>query len=213
MLNTTNLCLTDTEGPSAADPPADAFQALEKTTIQKTLAETNSERIESLAKLSFRQTSDPYTMSQHLRQRLREEKRVERDRAMADEDVKGRYGLGERVALLPAAAGEGKAEWNLARSRRAGQNSRTTVRDLSTTLRRNTVERYNPFDQDSSSTSGSSEISRVGRGKLGTVVKSVSSQASHRPSCPSLSTPGLARAPAVGLSGLAGYSSGEDDDS
>lgn len=113
---------------------------------------------------------------------------------MADEQVSGKYGLGERVRLLPASAGEGKAEWD----RATRSNPRSNTKDLSTTLRRNTVERYNPFG------AGSSEMGRISRGKMGTVVKSVSSA---RSSVAVTSVP----KPAVGLTGLVGYASDEDE--
>lgn len=214
---------SDTEGPSAAEPPADAFQALEKSTTQATQAQSKSDRIEALAKLSYRQTSDPYTMSQHLRQRLREEKRVERDRLRVDEDVKSKYGLGlglEGKGLVRLEPGEAEEEYERARARRATQAastavaSRKRVGDLSTTLRRNTVERYNPFDVATSArtsratASTSSEINRVGRGKAA-IIKISGSKVVPKSTTKTKTNP---TSSITALGGLAGYGSDEDDE-
>jgi len=195
----------DTEAPSASEPTTDAFSLLEKTTTQSTLALTKSQRLDSLFALSYRQTSDPYTMSQHLRARHRLEKRADQDQANADEAVVNKYGLPDHIPLARVDPSEGKSEW-------AVQATRSTSRkipipgDLSTTLRRNTVERYNPFDRGR----GSSEtIGKIGRGRG--VVKVVSGG----------SGPKVARgvvpvaAPVYksgGLVGLTGYESEEEDD-
>ncbi|KAH8079854.1 nuclear mRNA splicing, via spliceosome-related protein [Filobasidium floriforme] len=212
----------DTEGPSAAEPPADAFQALEKSTTQATQAQSKSDRIEALAKLSYRQTSDPYTMSQHLRQRLREEKRVERDRLRVDEDVKSKYGLGlglEGKGLVRLEPGEADEEYERARARRstlaassAVVSSGKRVGDLSTTLRRNTVERYNPFDlapaSASASASASSEINRVGRGKAA-IIKISGSKVVPKSTTKTKTNP---TSSITALGGLAGYGSDEDEE-
>ncbi|KAG7528987.1 hypothetical protein FFLO_05845 [Filobasidium floriforme] len=209
----------DTEGPSAAEPPADAFQALEKSTTQATQAQSKSDRIEALAKLSYRQTSDPYTMSQHLRQRLREEKRVERDRLRVDEDVMSKYGLGmglEGKGLVRLEPGEAEEEYERARARRSTHagavSSRKRVGDWSTTLRRNTVERYNPFDQTTrtsrATTSTSSEINRVGRGRAGSVR--ISGSKLVPVAVPKTKTRSMGIQTALG--GLAGYGSDEDEE-
>lgn len=216
---------SDTEGPSAAEPPADAFQALEKSTTQATQAQSKSDRIEALAKLSYRQTSDPYTMSQHLRQRLREEKRVERDRVRVDEDVKDKYGLelgGMGKGLVRLEPGEAEEEYERARARRSTQagsaavSSRKRVGDLSTTLRRNTVERYNPFDLATSTStsrataSTSSEINRVGRGKAA-IIK-ISGSKVVPAAVPKTKSKINQTSSITALGGLAGYGSDEDDE-
>lgn len=214
---------SDTEGPSAAEPPADAFQALEKSTTQATQAQSKSDRIEALAKLSYRQTSDPYTMSQHLRQRLREEKRVERDRLRVDEDVKDKYGLelgGMGKGLVRLEPGEAEEEYERARARRSTRPASTAVSswkrvgDLSTTLRRNTVERYNPFDLAPASASASasipSEINRVGRGKAA-IIK-ISGSKVVPAAVPKTKSKINQTSSATALGGLAGYGSDEDDE-
>lgn len=161
-----SICDQDTEAPTASEPPPDAFSALEKDTHQKTALNTTSDRLEALAKLSYRTTSDPYTMSQHLRARHRQEKRRQEGKERKDQEIRDRFGLGERVKLLDSLdESESSKEWS-----RARQGRSTGTNDFSaTTLRNNTLKRYHPFG-----TGQASGSERIG-------VKSLQSRSKRTP--------------------------------
>lgn len=55
--------------------------------------------MEALQALSDHRGTDPYALSTKVRKRFREEKKIERDKAAADDQLKGRYGLPETLAL------------------------------------------------------------------------------------------------------------------
>lgn len=138
-----------------------------------------------------------------------------------DEDVKDKYGLelgGMGKGLVRLEPGEAEEEYERARARRSTRPASTAVSswkrvgDLSTTLRRNTVERYNPFDlaPASASASASSEINRVGRGKAAIIKISGSKVAPAV--VPKLKLESKPTSSITALGGLAGYGSDEDDE-
>jgi hypothetical protein len=188
-------------------------------------------------------------MSQHLRAHFRAEKGKAQDKDRADEDVRERYGLGEGIKLLDDGLDEqeAKREWEKASLAGSSSSSPSLVgksksnakrgqSDLSTTLRRNTVERYNPFGMTHQGRRGAvndGPLAKVGRGKtlvlaqaasrtgkglkVGKVSASVESEGtsgrsgltSDQPNLvPSITPPSVRT---TGLGGLAGYSSDDDD--
>lgn len=104
--------MADTDAPSAAEAPADAFAHLEKTETQRVTVRSKTERLTDLARLSERQNADPYTVSRALRSRLREDKRRDHEREQADEAVRERYGLDRGLKLVDVDPGEAKDAWS-----------------------------------------------------------------------------------------------------
>ncbi|KAF8207577.1 hypothetical protein K438DRAFT_2013455 [Mycena galopus ATCC 62051] len=106
----------DTE---AAAAPADPLASLEKTTdAQKGLVKAQ-DRLESLQEVSEHYNADPFLLSSKIRKRFREEKKVEKAKKAADDQIKDRYALPESLSLIEddeKAAEDAKAEW--ARGRR-----------------------------------------------------------------------------------------------
>ncbi len=104
--------LQDTERAAA---PVDPLAALEKTTDAKNHVEkVQVPRIESLQHLSDHYNSDPYSVSTRIRKRFREEKKVEKAKQKADDELKDRYGLPETLGLIEDSAAsrqEAKDEW------------------------------------------------------------------------------------------------------
>lgn len=102
----------DTEGSSA---PVDPLAALEKSTDAKEhLEKVQIPRLEGLMDVSEHYNSDPYSLSTKVRKRFREEKKVEKQKAKADDQLRGRYGLPESLKLIEddeKARAEAKAEW------------------------------------------------------------------------------------------------------
>lgn len=106
----------DTDAPSASEPPTDAFAHLEKNQHQRLTLLSKSERLTDLSRLSDRAGADPYTVSRALRARAREERRKDRERELADEAVRERYGLDSGLKLVAVdevgAEEEVKEAWN-----------------------------------------------------------------------------------------------------
>jgi len=144
----------DTEAPSASEQPTDAFAHLEKQVIQKATASTKQERLTQLTNLSHRQSSDPYTLSQHARQRFREQKKKDARSKEHDDDIRTRAGL--RIALEPEVEGEGANEWAVARRDSKVQSCSTgglispatRTESLAKQARANTIKRLDPFGSD-----------------------------------------------------------------
>ncbi|TFK70304.1 DUF572-domain-containing protein [Pluteus cervinus] len=91
------FAIHDTEQAAA---PLDPLAALEKTTDAKHHVEkVQVPRIESLQQLSEHYNADPYSLSSKVRKRFREDKKVEKLKQKADDELKGRYGLPETLSL------------------------------------------------------------------------------------------------------------------
>lgn len=89
-------------------------------------------RIESLQQLSEHYNADPYSLSSKVRKRFREEKKVEKLKQKADDELKGRYGLPETLSLVPEddeSRQAAKDEWDKGvrelESRRQAKRQRT----------------------------------------------------------------------------------------
>lgn len=86
--------------PDANAGPADPLAALEKsTTAQDHVNKVQIPRLESLQEVSDRYNSDPYALSTLVRKRFRAEKKVDAAKRVADDQLKGRYGLPETLQL------------------------------------------------------------------------------------------------------------------
>jgi hypothetical protein len=96
----------DPDKPSTAE--ADAFSQLEKTTEQKAVAKTAEQRLIDLYAYSARTTEDPDRLNRRLRDGFRSEKKARIGQEEADEAVRARYGLAERIALGPPETDEGE---------------------------------------------------------------------------------------------------------
>lgn len=125
-----NVCararLVDTDSNAG---PADPLAALEKsTTAQEHVNKVQIPRLESLQEVSDRYNSDPYALSSLLRKRFRAEKKVDAAKRVADDQLKGRYGLPETLQL----AAEDDESKNTAREQwergRREHEARTSIR-------------------------------------------------------------------------------------
>lgn len=115
---TTDGVYTDTEAPSAAEPPADPFGHLEKTIDQQTWAKQKSSRLTELYEASDRLSSDPYLVSSALRRKFREEKKVALAKQARDFELSDKFGLRDEVILGDEDVEGGRERWIAARERR-----------------------------------------------------------------------------------------------
>lgn len=75
---------------------------LEKSTdAQNHLTKVQAPRLESLQAVSEQYNADPYTLSTKVRKRFREEKKIEKQKRDADDQIKGKYALPETLGLVP----------------------------------------------------------------------------------------------------------------
>ncbi|KAA1467368.1 DUF572-domain-containing protein [Dentipellis sp. KUC8613] len=106
------FAIHDTEGKEA---PVDPLAALEKSTDAQTHAtKVQAPRLEQLQDASDHYNSDPYTLSRRVRKRFREEKKVEKEKAEVDRNIKERYGLPAELSLIrddEKSTAEAKEEW------------------------------------------------------------------------------------------------------
>ncbi|THH00090.1 hypothetical protein EW026_g2396 [Hermanssonia centrifuga] len=80
--------------------PVDPLAALEKTTAaQNHMNKVQVPRLEELQSLADHYGSDPYSLSRKARKRFREEKKIDKEKQAEDDELKGRYGLPETLAL------------------------------------------------------------------------------------------------------------------
>ena len=76
-------------------------------------------RLEALQSLSDHYGTDPYSLSRKLRKRFREDKKEEKLKEAADDELKGKYGLPETLKLTrddEATRAKDREEWEKARS-------------------------------------------------------------------------------------------------
>lgn len=99
-------------------------------------------RLEALQSLSDHYTSDPYSLSLKARKRFRTEKQIEKEKAAADDQIKGRYGLPETFALAEESE-ETKAQ--------AREDWLKGQRDLDTRSRKRKVVEIGPLPSRTSS--------------------------------------------------------------
>ncbi|KAF8072115.1 CWC16 protein [Lyophyllum atratum] len=121
----------DTEGAAA---PVDPLAALEKTTnAQNHLTNVQAPRLESLQSLSEQYNADPYALSNKVRKRFREVKKVEKRKQRADDHIKGRYGLPASLSLLEedeVSRNEAKEKWAHAQREVAAEESNKLAVDI-----------------------------------------------------------------------------------
>lgn len=102
------------------EPPVDPLAALEKSTeAQNHMKNVQMPRLEELQTVADHYGDDPYTLSRLVRKRFRAEKKVEKEKQAADDELKGRYGLPETLKLSrddEATKARDKEEWEKARS-------------------------------------------------------------------------------------------------
>lgn len=172
------FAIFDTEAPSAAEAPIDAFNHLEKTTEQRKTFTTKTERLTQLYNESARSGEDPYTVSRALRHRFREKKKQDERQEEADEAITSRLGL--NVKLLSQDAEEGKREWGriqgLAFDKAKGErkellNPRSPA-DLPAVLAKNTTKRaMSLFDPEPSGSLSSTRNKAMILPKATTITK------------------------------------------
>ena len=160
----------DTEAPSAAEPPADAFAHIEKTVDQQTWVKTKSSRLTELQNSADRLSSDPYVVSSALRRKFREEKKIMLEKQGRDDDFRAKYGIHEDVDLGTEDVEKSREMWAAGRERaglpieepdiepdasvRAVNGTPTHAAkektggpvDLAKVLRTTTAKKYDPFD-------------------------------------------------------------------
>ncbi|KWU42704.1 DUF572-domain-containing protein, partial [Rhodotorula sp. JG-1b] len=81
------------------EAPPDPFASLEKDVTQKARALSESERLAALFEKNDSHWSDPYAASYALRASFREKKRVRLESEAKAEEVKNRFGLGDRARI------------------------------------------------------------------------------------------------------------------
>lgn len=127
-----NQILLDTQKANAG--PSDPLAILEKKTdAQTNLTKVQVPRLEALQDASEHYNSDPYTFSVKVRKRFRAEKKAEKEKVAADDQIKGRYGLPETLTLVAddeEAKREAKNEW---------QRGRRELQDMESGKRRRLV--------------------------------------------------------------------------
>jgi coiled-coil domain-containing protein 130 len=98
----------------AAASQADPLASLEKSTAAKTLATTvTAPRLEELYDLSDKVNADPYSHSKRIRRYFREEKKVEKAKEEADDQIKDQFALPKELKLVEEkdVAEEAKETW------------------------------------------------------------------------------------------------------
>lgn len=137
--------------------PVDPLAALEKSTeAQNHMNKVQIPRLEALQSVSDHYGDDPYTLSKLVRKRFREEKKVEKEKQVADDALKGRYGLPETLKLTrddEDTQARDKEEWERARRELA-------LRDRSKRRKLESVGIVPRKQLGSSSSSGSGSSSR-----------------------------------------------------
>ncbi|KAI0806030.1 DUF572-domain-containing protein [Irpex lacteus] len=137
--------------------PVDPLAALEKSTeAQNHMNKVQIPRLEALQSVSDHYGDDPYTLSKLVRKRFREEKKVEKEKQIADDALKGRYGLPETLKLTrddEDTQARDKEEWERARRELA-------LRDRSKRRKLESVGIVPRRQLGSSSSSGSGSSSR-----------------------------------------------------
>lgn len=78
---------------------ADAFEVLERTTTQKTVAMSAAKHLNALESLQHDRWSDPYAASSLLRSSFRKDKKVRLESEGKAEVLREKYGLGTRVSI------------------------------------------------------------------------------------------------------------------
>ena len=124
-------------------------------------------RLELLQTVSEHYNSDPYKLSLKVRQRFREEKKIEKQKLAVDNELKLRYGLPEALNLAPddEVRAEAKQEWERGReelrTRNITKRRKPTLSPQSATsiLRERVLGNHRKIDvksnrQSSSSTRG-----------------------------------------------------------
>jgi coiled-coil domain-containing protein 130 len=102
----------------AAAKPVDPLASLEKSTAAKTLAtNVTAPRIEELYELSDKHNFDPYVHSKRIRRYFREEKKVEKAKEAADNQIKDQFALPKELKLVEEkdVAEEAKESWKQSR--------------------------------------------------------------------------------------------------
>jgi len=112
----------------AAATPADPLASLEKTTAAKTLAtNVTAPRLDELYDLSDKVNADPYTHSKRMRRYFREEKKVEKAKQEADNQIKDQFALPKELKLVEEkdVAEEAKETWKQNRIRASSEKADT----------------------------------------------------------------------------------------
>lgn len=110
-------CVLDTD---PNEGPVDPLAALEKSTAaQNHMTQVQVPRLEAIQSLSDQYGTDPYLLSRKVRKRFREEKKEEKVKQAADDELKGRYGLPETLKLTrddETTCAKDKEAWKKARN-------------------------------------------------------------------------------------------------
>ena len=142
-----HLNFIDTEKASIAEDP---LVALEKTTdAQNHLTKVQVPRLESLQSVSEHYNADPYAHSTRLRKRFREEKKIDRAKQKANDEIKGRYGLPESLSLVEddeQAKQEAKKEWTKAKLELESSKRRKLGGDIKPSLSSSSSSSVNPLN-------------------------------------------------------------------
>jgi coiled-coil domain-containing protein 130 len=132
-----------------AASPGDPLAALEKSTVaQNHVAKVQAPRLEELQEVSQHYGSDPYAHSLRVRKRFREEKKVEKQKQNADDQLKGRYGLPTSLTLLEddaASKQEAHEQWLREKRRKVGDSSKSNFDTLRARVLANKTRHSRPF--------------------------------------------------------------------
>ena len=120
------MCISDTD---KATTSVDPLEALEKSTVaQNHATKVQAPRLEELQEVSQHYHADPYAHSLRVRKRFREEKKVEKEKQKADDQLKHRYGLPASLTLLEddaATTREAHEQWLREKRRKVGGPSQS----------------------------------------------------------------------------------------
>ena len=140
------MCLSDTDKAAAS---ADPLAALEKSTVAQNHAiKVQAPRLEELQQVSQQYNADPYAHSLRVRRRFREEKKVEKEKQKADDQLKGRYGLPASLTLLEddaASTQEAREQWLREKRRNVGARPSRTLDTLRARVLGNKSRHSRPF--------------------------------------------------------------------
>jgi len=136
----------DTDKPTSSGDP---LAALEKSTVaQNYVAKVQAPRLDELQQVSQHYDADPYTHSLRVRKRFREERKVEKQKQKADDQLKGRYGLPASLTLLEDDATskqEAREQWLREKRRKVGGPSKSNFDTLRARVLANTTRHSRPF--------------------------------------------------------------------
>lgn len=126
---------------------------------QNHLTQVQVPRLEELQSVSEHYNSDPYSLSKSVKKRFRADKKVEKAKKSADDQIKGRYALPESLTLLADdddAAKEAKEQWEKGRREVQLRDAKRKTAPVQTSLVATVPRRPHPYQSSSKQSAASS---------------------------------------------------------